>query len=54
MKCQYENLLYNDNQDHPWMKENGYYPNQPEIQEVGRETISVEEIAEALSKPFSV
>lgn len=36
------------------MKENGYYPNQPEIHEVGRETISVKEIAEALSKPFTV
>ena len=36
------------------MKENGYQPNQPEIHEVEREAISVEEIAGALSKPVIV
>lgn len=36
------------------MKENGYQPNQPEIHEVEREDISVEEIAGALSKPVVV
>lgn len=36
------------------MKENGYQLNQPEIHEVEREAISVEEIAGALSKPVIV
>ena len=36
------------------MKENGYQLNQPEIHEVEREAIPVEEIAGALSKPVIV
>lgn len=40
--------------EHPWMKENGYLPNQPEVQEVERDAISHQEIERALSKLYLV